>query len=63
MGDCELRETETERKSGGTKIIIHHPAEEEEEEEPILYYTNHFSLKANYKTTIKDVGNIHYIHK
>lgn len=60
MGDCELRETETEteRKSGGTKIIIHHPAEEEEEEEeePILYYTNHFSLKANYKTTIKDVG-------
>lgn len=43
VGDCELRETETEteRKSGGTKIIIHHPAEEEEEEEeePILYYT------------------------
>ena len=61
MGDCELRETETEteRKSGGTKFIIHYPAEEEEEEEeeePILYYTNHFSLKANYKTTIKDVG-------
>jgi len=44
VGDCELRETETEteRKSGGTKFIIHYPAEEEEEEEeeePILYYT------------------------
>lgn len=64
MGDCELRETETEteRKSGGTKFIIHHPAEEEEE--PILYYTNHFSLKANYKTTIKDVGiHIRYTNK